>query len=172
MNKVDTQAVSLERIEAIFGKDVGDKTLGTKEYSLKVRVNVAETEEQAAHIFEKAVPSVLEVRAIAMEAAEVTGFAIKATFSNRNAHDEALKELQSQPETFSLNDMKGDKSDTEDEDTPLMDEENGQISEAAREAIKKPGVMFYLRQRTILVNLILITVVWATVTFNYYMINF
>ena len=36
---------------------------------------------------------------------------------------------------------------------------------------KKPDVMYYLRQRTILVNLIMITVVWVTVTFNYYMIN-
>ena len=32
--------------------------------------------------------------------------------------------------------------------------------------------MFYLRQRDILVNLILITVIWVSVTFNYYMINF
>ena len=31
--------------------------------------------------------------------------------------------------------------------------------------------MHYLKQRRILVNLILITVVWVTVTFNYYMIN-
>ena len=36
---------------------------------------------------------------------------------------------------------------------------------------EKPGVMYYLRQRTILVNLILITLVWITAVFNYYMIN-
>ena len=31
--------------------------------------------------------------------------------------------------------------------------------------------MYFLRQRTILVNLILMTIVWITVAFNYYMIN-
>ena len=37
---------------------------------------------------------------------------------------------------------------------------------------KKPGVMFYLNQKTIRSNLIIITIIWMTTTFNYYMINF
>ena len=37
---------------------------------------------------------------------------------------------------------------------------------------KKPDVMFYLKQKTIRINLVLMTIIWVTVTFNYYMINF
>ena len=35
-----------------------------------------------------------------------------------------------------------------------------------------PNIMYFLRQREILVNLILMTIVWVSTTFCYYLLNF
>ena len=36
---------------------------------------------------------------------------------------------------------------------------------------EKPGILYFLSQRTLLINLILMTFVWITSVFNFYMIN-
>ena len=55
------------------------------------------------------------------------------------------------------------------EEDELLGGEKKAVANTAAPA--QPGVMYFLRQRTILVNLIAMTVVWMTVAFNYFMIN-
>ena len=53
----------------------------------------------------------------------------------------------------------------------LTIEEQQQLHQPAFMLEEKPGILFFLNQRTILINLILMTFVWITSVFNFYMIN-
>ena len=35
-----------------------------------------------------------------------------------------------------------------------------------------PPLMFYLRQKVVLINLIIMIIIWATSTFDYYLVGF
>ena len=58
----------------------------------------------------------------------------------------------------------------EDEEDSLIANTDENFNNKIKED-KKPSIMFYLSQRTIFINLALMTIIWAIVGFNYYLIG-